>query len=290
MSGYAHETIFDDSKLQVRFEILNILNDIYPAHWHSHVELILVLSGTMIAYINDHVYELHSHNMLIVNPKDIHSTQAHGPVHYLLLQIPYASLKLLLPDLELLHFQEFYTFSKEDSENNSDNLEAFLTQMKLCFEEKEDGYQLFFTSLLYNFLFNLYKNHTTKLSLHNREKADRDFQRIEQIISYVKKNYQNQITLKEAAGNLSLSTEYFCRLFKKYTNQTFLEYVNTVRLINFYNDLIQSKDSITYLLEKNGITNYKVFMRMFKAAYGTTPNRMRNQDEHYKTERVTHVI
>ncbi len=289
MSLYSHETIFDDSRLQVRFEILNIMNELYPAHWHSHVEVLHILSGSMTVHINDHVYELNSHNTLIINPKDIHSTQAHGEVKYMLLQIPYANLKLILPDLELIHFQEFYTPCSE-SEDIHDCLEHYLIQMKSCFEEKEDGYQLHFTSLLYEFLYILYKKYTTKLSLHNRERADRDFQRIEQIISYVKKNYQKQITLKEAAANLSLSTEYFCRLFKKYTNQTFLEYVNTVRLINFYNDLIQSNDSITYLLEKNGITNYKVFMRMFKYAYGSTPNKIRNQNRSAKIERVTHFV
>jgi len=289
MSTYSHETIFDDSKLQVRFEILNIFNEIYPAHWHSHIEVLFVLSGCMTAYINNHVYELQSHNMLLINPKDIHSTQAHGEVNYILLQIPHSNLKLLLPDLELLHFQEFFA-SLDENNSSNDCLANCLMQMKQCFEEKEDGYQLHFTSLLYDFLYILYKKHTTKLTLHNREKADRDFQRIEQIISFVKKNYQNQITLKEAAANLSLSTEYFCRLFKKYTNQTFLEYLNTVRLINFYNDLIQSKNSVTYLLEKNGITNYKVFMRMFKGAYGDTPNKIRNQYKNNKTERITHFV
>lgn len=289
MSLYSHETIFDDSKLQVRFEILYIHNDIFPAHWHSHIEILLVLSGSMTAYINDHKYQLNSHNMLIINPKDIHSTQAYGEVNYILLQIPFGNLKLLLPDLELIHYQEFFAPINETSSSSGD-LEDRLMQMKQCFEEKELGYQLHFTSLLYDFLYILYKEHTTKLTLINKAKADRDFQRIEQIISYVKKNYQNQITLKEAAATLSLSTEYFCRLFKKHTNQTFLEYVNTVRLINFYNDLIQSKDSVTYLLEKNGITNYKVFMRMFKNTYGDTPNKIRSQFKNSKTERITHLV
>jgi AraC-type DNA-binding domain-containing proteins len=280
MSHYAHETIFDDSRLRVRFEILDINNAFFPAHWHSHIEIILLISGSMTAYINDHAYELSPSNMLIINPKDIHSTQAHGKVTYLLLQLPYDNLKLILSDIELLHFQEFYSFQPKVNASN-DNLKKCLLEMKDYYEVKEDGYQLHFTSLIYEFLYILYKEHTTKLTLQNKTRANRDFQRIEQIIAYVRRNYNKQITLKEAADNLSLSTEYFCRLFKKYTNQTFLEYVNAVRIFHFYNDLSQTNDSITYLLEKNGITNYKVFMRLFKETYGTTPNRIKNQ---FKTQ------
>ncbi|MCQ4833424.1 helix-turn-helix domain-containing protein, partial [Hungatella sp. SL.1.14] len=66
-----------------------------------------------------------------------------------------------------------------------------------------------------------------------------------------------------------------CRLFKKYTGQTFLAYVNSVRTMNFYEDLLKSDESITQLMVQNGLTNYKVFMRIFKEMYGTTPQKIR---------------
>ena len=71
--------------------------------------------------------------------------------------------------------------------------------------------------------------------------------------------------------------EYFCRLFKKYTGQTFLTYVNQIRLQYFHSDLLQTDESITYLMNKNGITNYKVFLRSFKEAYGMPPGQLRKK-------------
>jgi len=163
--------------------------------------------------------------------------------------------------------------------NSVRSLENLLIAIKDEFEKKEDGYQLLFTSLFYEFLHELYKNHSVKLSIHNKNKAAKNLNRIEQIMDYVKSHYQNPITLDEISGSLSITSEYFCRLFKKYTNQTFLEYVNTVRLVHIYYDLIHSNDSITYLMDKNGITNYKVFIRMFKEAYGTTPIKIRSSEK-----------
>jgi len=275
---YEHEFVQDDFQLQLHFAVIDTVSEYYPAHWHNHLEILCILEGNMSACVNDRKYELDCRDILIINPREIHSTQIHGRIRYLLLQIPLEDLKRLMPDFEMLYFEEFcpHGLSGEGSINK---MEEILMEMKCDFESKEDGYQLLFTSLFYEFLYELYKNHTVKLTVHNRSKDTKNILRIEQIMDYVKFHYQGPITLDEISGSLSISSEYFCRLFKKYTNQTFLEYVNTVRLVHFYNDLKHSDDSISYLMDKNGITNYKVFIRMFKKAYGTTPNKIRNSTQ-----------
>ena len=41
-------------------------------------------------------------------------------------------------------------------------------------------------------------------------------------------------------------------------------------------------ETITVLMEKNGLSNYKIFMRTFKKLYGSTPQKMRSN-------RIRHV-
>ena len=272
---YEHELVQDDFQLQLHFAVIKSINDYFPAHWHNHLEILLILDGTMAAYVNDRKYELTYHDILLINPREIHSTQIHGSIRYILLQIPLEDLKRLMPNFEMLHFEEHIPF--EAAKNKAVNrMETLLISMQNEFDQKDDGYQLHFTSLYYEFLHELYKSHSVQLSIQNRNKATKNLTRIELIMDYVKSHYQTSITLDEIAGSLSISPEYFCRLFKKYTNLTFLEYVNTVRLVHFYYDLKHSTDSITYLMDKNGITNYKVFIRMFRQAYGSTPAKIRN--------------
>lgn len=273
MKIYEHEIINDDTRLQLYFFPVAANNDYSPLHWHGHLEILFILSGYMTAYVNDKKYILKKDDMLVVSPKELHSTKAFGKVNYILLQIPYDYLARVLDHVSLIQFQAY--FPSITMTSSQKHLQSCLLKLLKDFTEKEDGYLLHFSSVVYEFLYILYKYHSKKIPLKAKEKENRNFERIEETIQYVKTNYQREISLDEVAGLLNVSPEYFCRLFKKNTGQTFLEYLNAVRLIHFYHDLIQTDYSITDLLARNGITNYKVFIRMFKQTYGTTPNKLR---------------
>lgn len=98
-------------------------------------------------------------------------------------------------------------------------------------------------------------------------------------MEYVQAHYGETISLADAAGLLSITPEHFCRLFRKYTGQTFLAYVNQIRMEHFYNDLLETDENITFLLDKNGITNYKGFLLKFKDRYGQSPKAVRRKKQ-----------
>lgn len=56
---------------------------------------------------------------------------------------------------------------------------------------------------------------------------------------------------------------------------TFTAYVNSVRLTHVCRDLKSTDLNIGTILEKHGVTNYKLFMRSFKQIYGCTPKDFR---------------
>lgn len=272
-----HETIQDDIFLQLHFTDVYASNQALPIHWHNHLELLYILDGNMTAYINELSYALVPGDILLVNPKDIHATHVSGNCHYYLLQIPAAHLALIDNDWKLLHFGEYLPHSPDKSSVNH-NLSFLFGHLIQLDREHTPGYRLLFLAQIYELLYLLYKHDSTRLSARSRSRTERDLLRIEQSMQYVKKNYRNQFSLENVAKELSLTPEYFCRMFRKYTGQTFFTYVNQVRLLYFYEDLLHTDESITYLLDKHGITNYKVFMREFKKAYGTTPHRLRIQN------------
>lgn len=277
MPLYTHENIIDDNHLQVFFAAPFNENCICPAHCHNHLEIILIISGTMVAYINSQKYLLGPSDMLVINSNDIHSTFINDSITYILLQIPADFISRTLPNYSLIHFQEHYPSSNRNVPYTC--LRNYLLDMKKDYEEKEDGFELHFTAILYQFLFCLYKNFSMSLSSTENAKNNRDIKRIEDVIRYVRLHYTEPITLSDTAASVCLSREYFCRLFKEYTGQTFLEYLNTYRIVRFYSDLVQTTYSITYLLEKNGITNYKVFMNLFKKTYHATPKQIRQLNQ-----------
>ncbi len=272
----SHETIRDDKQTQLYFSVVDAANALLPAHWHSHLEIISLTDGQMTAYINEISYELYPGDILIVNPKDIHYTHAHGNCRYYLLQIPPVHLERVSAEWQMLHFCEFIPFAA-DEKTLSFQLTGIMKEILRLHVQKEKGHHLLLLIQLYRLLYLLYTEDATILSEQIKSRTERDFLRMEQSMRYVKEHFREQITLAQAAEHLSLTPEYFCRLFKKYTGQTFFTYVAQIRLLQFYQDLLQTDESITFLLEKNGITNYRQFMRMFKEAYGTTPHRLRKE-------------
>lgn len=275
MNQYSHEIINDDTRLQLHFLLLTSNNYYSPLHWHGHLEIIFIQKGCMSAYISDRKYTLKKNDLLVVGSRELHSTRTWGGTDYLLLQIPTDYLSRVLSNVSLIQFQEYFpAITMNDAQKQ---LHSCLLELVKTYTEKEDGYLLHFSSVVYEFLYILYRNHSRRISPETREKDNRNFERMEEIIQYVKNHYKQEISLNDAAKLINVSPEYFCRLFKKHTGQTFLEYVNAVRLIHFHRELLSTDYSITDLMARNGITNYKVFIRTFKETYGTTPGKLRAQ-------------
>ncbi|CUO71453.1 AraC family transcriptional regulator [Clostridium disporicum] len=72
-----------------------------------------------------------------------------------------------------------------------------------------------------------------------------------------------------------LQPEYFCRKFKQYMGQTFLEYLNEIRLAHIYKDLINTNNPLCDILETHGFTNTKLFYKTFKMKFNCTPKEVR---------------
>ncbi|MDD7739279.1 MAG: AraC family transcriptional regulator [Fusicatenibacter sp.] len=272
MSTTFYETIEETNLIPARFELVHSGDYIFPAHWHEYLEILYMKSGTLSAVISAKEYDLRENQIMIINSRDLHMTKTKGCI-YLLLQISAEQLKSFFPNFNQLRFQ---TIINSDSAAGK-KLGDLLCELEEIWSVQMDGYPLLFTSRLYEFLFHLYRTCSFWSEQPNPSQNARDALRITNIMEWVKEHYRESITLDDAASYLALSREYFCRLFKRYTGQTFLEYVNDVRVIHLHEDLLNSDETITVLMEKHGISNYRVFLRTFKRLYGCSPQKLRKK-------------
>lgn len=271
MESRYYETIHETGHLQVRFEPVFSPAGVFPAHWHEYVEILYIKEGLLSAIVQAAEYTLHANDLLIVNSGDLHMTRTSG-CDYLILQVSDRQLRSYLPDFDRLRFDTI-VHVQHSPENAL--LLSCLHAMETCFQEQMPHYELLFTSRLYEFLYLLCRDHSARISSDPSLENDRDRLRITKVMEWIRTNYREPLTLDQAAGSLAVSREYFCRLFKKYTGQTFLEYLNDVRTMQLAKELIQSDDTITVLMEKHGLTNYKVFLRTFHKLYGMSPQKYR---------------
>ena len=272
-----HEIITSKPKLPVYFDIYQSDNQLVPSHWHAHVEILYISSGSMHVICREESFLLHTGDIFLVNSGDIHYTRTIGRTETYLLQIPFDFFNQMLPGFASIRFQEY--FSAEKYKNDPvfcEKLDHLLT-MGYLYKNEKNGYQFLFGSHLHHFLYILYTSYVLPQSQSTVSQDTKTLTRLKDIITYVERHYMEPLSLSDISDRFALNPEYFCRFFKKNMGFTFLEYVNMVRLSHIYSDLMQTGDSITQIMERHGFINYKVFNRMFKEVYGCLPSKVRHQ-------------
>ena len=245
------------------------------AHWHEYVEFLWLREGHLTAIVQADIYELEPGDLLVINSGELHMTTYSGSrdhCSYVLIQLAAQCLGQYFPGKEGL---QFTTLIRNREIEGDAALLRSLSAMQRLFEENEDGYQLLFRARFCEFLHAMYKGYSTATLRRTENSTTRDLNRVMDTVAWVQGHFREQLSLEDAAEHLNISKEYFCRIFKKYTGQTFLDYLCMIRTTRFYEQLQSSDLSIPVLMEQNGLTNYKTFLRTFRGLYGTTPQKVR---------------
>jgi len=271
-----HEIITQKAQLPVYFDIYQSYNLLVPSHWHTHLEVLYMLHGIMHIVRNDERYTIRQNDLFIVNSGDIHYTRSVGNAEVLLLQIPYEFLNQSMYQYNTIQFREYFPHNEFKEDVTLQKMIRHLLLMGKLYKKGEDGYQFLFSSNLNLFLHILYTYYSTRKNLVKKNKDEKHLARLREIIAYVEQHYMDPLKLTDAASLVALNPEYFCRSFKKYMGFSFIEYVNIVRLTHIHHDILETNDSITNIQERHGFSNYKVFNRMFKEAYGCLPSKLRS--------------
>lgn len=273
MEQYVHEEVKTENSIHVRFQIYEDSNHLITEHWHRSMEVVYIYEGEMEVTVNQKKYRLFPGDFIVINSADIHATQCYDYSKVLLLQIPFSFLQHSIPDYDNIRFDMGKKLPRTCKAQ--DEIRLILTSMGSLYLEKPQGYSLRFSSLLYNFLYTLTIHYQISIDSTAKVKSRKNLKRLEPVIQYVKEHYRESVSLEDVASLAALNPEYFCRFFKKNMGTTFTAYVNSVRLAHVCEDLKNTDYNIGTILEQNGITNYKLFMKKFKQLYGCTPKEFR---------------
>ncbi|SFR88295.1 AraC family transcriptional regulator [Anaeromicropila populeti] len=96
-------------------------------------------------------------------------------------------------------------------------------------------------------------------------------------VSYIEKNYQNEISLEEIADKACLSKRHFVRIFRDTYHITPMQYVIQLRLEHAAVLLTNTTDLISKIAEESGFPDNNYFSRRFKSYYNMTPGEFRKR-------------
>lgn len=102
-------------------------------------------------------------------------------------------------------------------------------------------------------------------------------QRIELIHRYVRENLSEEISQVHVAGLVGLTPPAFSRFFRQATGQTFVGFVNILRVNEACRVMAEGNESIAHIAMNCGYNNMAHFNRQFLALKGMNPSQYRER-------------
>lgn len=271
------EMIFFPREQKIRFDVSEDYGSFTPGHWHEAIEVIYMLEGTAVLTLPWETVTLNSGQFILINSGLVHASRCPSRNKTILMQIPDELWSDCVFDPSALWFSLPFDDPSPLVQEQLSRLRCLLLELMQLQQEKRPGYLLAFTAKVFAFLDCLYLHFRRDMPGSYHPKSSRVLSRLDEVLSYTQKHYTSPISLSEAASVISLQPEYFCRFFREHMGMTYLQYLNDYRLSCFYRDLLSTEQSVSSLAEKHGFTNEKLFHRLFKERFHTTPLQARKE-------------
>ncbi len=261
----------------------------YPSplvRWHCHdaFELHYIVTSSGKAFVGDYIGEFHPGNLVLVGPRLPHNwiSTTNASESYALrdmvIQFNGSSIENVadqIPEMrELLPLLDAARFGIEFP-SMSQRAEHYLCAVRDASGPARFGY---FCQLMHE----LTKCSDTRTlsTVPMESNADADgLDKIDQVVKYVIKHYQDDITLEKMATILRMNESYFSRFFKKSTSNTFSEFLTQIRIGKACELLSNSDQQITNICFEVGYKNVANFNRRFLERKKLTPREYRRQTQ-----------
>lgn len=238
------------------------------AHFHNSIEILFIDRGSCSICANGTTRILDAGDIFIANSYDIHSCKRISE------RKDFALIKLLLGELYCASFHQLYSQKSFDNFlcDKEKNARIFAFAEK-WFDEYENSSVLAragYASVLLAMFAESY-------GVYPKDKnAVNSLNKMVDILSYINQNYAENITLESICNHFGYSKGYFSGLFKKETGQTFKEYLNNFRILQFCEMKENEKEkNIIDLALSCGFESAATFYRVFRKKYGTNPKNMK---------------
>lgn len=274
---FKHELIIPNENLPFKLFLFEGGNGNYSRakHWHRSVEIFVVLEGELEFFINNTRIPLRAVDFVIVNSNEIHSIEALYPNVTIVVQIPLSCFAGYLEE------EDYAVFLKQSQEENG-LLTRLIARMHEAYQNKEFGYELKVKSLFYELMYILVTRFMKMEEDQGNIRQKRNLDRLSKITSYMKKNYDQDITLEGVADEFGFSPTYLSRMFKRYADVSYKTYLLNLRTEYSLREMMNTDHSLSQVAMNNGFPNSRAFAKAFVKRYGCLPSEYRKGREKEK--------
>ncbi len=254
-------------------------------HWHPEIELTWIMSGEIEYRVNDAVYILKEGDCLFGNCNTLHAGFRIDEKECTYLSVTFHPR--FLYGYEGSRMQNKYTgFVTENEAWHSlkltEDLEGTLeirNAMREIYELSQNppkDYELQVHILLLKIWQKLYLYFEAQPKQETG--SEKYMQRLRDMIGYMQKNYDQEISLDDIAAHVNICKSECCRFFKKHMHMTIIEYLMFLRIQNSL-PLLREGESVTKTAGMVGFTSTPYFGQIFKRYMKCTPREYKLKQE-----------
>ncbi|MGL4372146.1 MAG: GH39 family glycosyl hydrolase, partial [Turicibacter sp.] len=282
--SYTYEKIDFNDLLGANISIHEI--ESIHSHWHESMEILFVTKGEVSLLVDGVAFHLKQDDLILINSKEIHSVKSNSENILIAIQLDLNQFSDLYKNIEKIVFKcRSFEHSKEDE--RFVYIRNLLAQMISYDMKAGPEHSLKISALLHELVYVLINTFCYSLDTRNETKSFKHLERLNRVVTYLQKNYNQDITLSQISSMEGLSPQYFSKFFEKHMGVNFLTYLNLIRLEHAVKDLINTDYNITDIALNHGFPNVTSFTTLFKNTYDETPSLYRKKLS-YQTEGSRH--
>lgn len=240
-----------------------VISSNFRPHFHSHIEIYLVISGEIEVFINDQRRILREGEMSVAFSYDVHAynTPKNSSAYYLI--IPTKFFGDFLSFFSNKHPSVHFIDDKITCDTVKNAIEKILEKPN---ELSRQGYLYIILGAILDLIPDSDKSDDTDLGLSP------------DILIYLSKHFREELTLSSLAAEFGYNPSYMSRSFKNTFGISFGKYLTMLRLRESVLLMNKGGMSITECAFESGFGSMRSFYRAFNDEFGCSPK------EHLKTK------
>ncbi|MBQ7090979.1 MAG: helix-turn-helix transcriptional regulator [Clostridia bacterium] len=240
-------------------------------HWHLDYEMIYVREGQFSLTLDGRVHPLTAGDAAWISEGLIHGGFPENCVYECLVYDLHA-----LTNNTPLCARSAAVFTADPRSHaavfKADSTEAQL--IRAIFDtDRSTGYEWTLIGLIWQLMGQLMRQDATNPLPHTRQ-----VKQLKNVLSHIRKHYDEPITLQDLADTAGMTPRYFCRAFAAMTGKTPIAYLNYYRIEQAGERLLLTDERITDIAFSCGFNDAGYFTKAFTKQKGISPSRYRTQN------------
>jgi AraC-like DNA-binding protein len=248
-----------------------------PYHFHPEYELTSIINANGKRYVGSHMEDFFTGDLVLLGPNLPHCwkldmTQPQAEAAAIVIQFNGDFLgEDFFNRTELQDIKKLFQRSASGICFNGGTQQLINQRLVMLIEEESNFNRM---TMLLEILQQLALSNEYELRDQSQSVAERSIteqERINPVFAYLVENFRQPVSLEKAAGIANMTTNAFCKYFKKITRKTFMETIIEYRLNYATQQLVQTDKPISEISFDSGFGDVSHFYKMFKVKMHLSP-------------------